>query len=295
MHRWSQWGEEEIIHSLLSRMDISSGFFVEFGAWDGKRWSNTYALYESGWAGCYIEGEPAKVKDLQQNCPEDRVLKICSFVRPNGPQSLDNILIEHGVKTVHVLSIDIDGDDYAVWESVMKYLPVLLVIEYNPTIPFDTRYINPCGSSHGNSALSLKELSESKGYVLVAGTPTNLIFAKADLACRHGIPATTLQDIQNASSCPRFFFCYDGTLMRLPSSLREAGVDEMFVIPWSGCVVPQPVPKMLRKFRRPNSLTYVVRILYGGLRCFIRSPLQLLKTVWLAGRSHTVLFGLGEG
>lgn len=279
---WSQHGEDDIVDSLLQQIGISNGFFVEFGAWDGKHLSNTYSLYERGWSGCYIEGNPSRVADLTRNCPEERVIKVCSFVEASGPCSLDNILADHNVLEVDLLSIDIDGDDYLVWQSVNHYLPKILVIEYNSTIPFDTRYVNPQHQSHGNSALSIKELSEEKGYILAAGTPTNLIFVTAKLANNYRIPEITLQTIQDTNRGPRYFFGYDGTLVRIPSALRAEGIEEILVIPWTGCPVPQPLPRIFRRFCDPGSTRYTIRRFYGAWWSFVRSPSQFWKAVLLA-------------
>lgn len=279
---YSQQNEDEIIADICGKLELQTGQFVEFGAWDGKHLSNTYALYRRGWSGYYIEGEPSRVASLEKNCPEDRIVKVCAFVRPEGDSSLDAILGRHGATEIDLLSIDIDSDDYRVWEGVKRYLPKILVIEYNPTIPFDTRYINPLGAQHGNSALSLTELSANKGYTLVAGTATNLIFVRKDLAVAHAIAPVGLQEIQDALGQTRFFFAYDGTLLRAPSSLRELGVDGLLLIPWTNCPVPQPLPRWLRKFRDPGTPFFIMRQAYGALRSFLRSPVQTLRALRFA-------------
>jgi len=46
----------------------------------------------------------------------------------------------------------------------------IIVIEFNPFIPFDTRFINPPGENYGNSALSLKELADENHIVIVTIT-----------------------------------------------------------------------------------------------------------------------------
>ena len=282
MEHYSQHNEDEIIADICSKLGLENGQFVEFGAWDGKHLSNTYALYRRGWRGYYIEGEPSRVADLEKNCPEDRIVKVCSFVQPEGDSSLDAILGRHGATEIDLLSIDIDSDDYRVWEGVKRYLPKVLVIEYNQMIPFDTRYINPPGAQHGNSALSLTELSAGKGYTLVAGTMTNLIFVRDDLAVAHGIASVGLQDLQDALGLSRYFFAYDGTLVRTPSSLLDRGVDAFFMVPWANCPVPQPLPRWLRKFRDPGTPFFIMRQGYGALRSFLRSPVQTLKALSFA-------------
>src|SRR3984893_2303504 len=149
---YSQNGEDGIIEKLLSEIGLESGFLVEFGAWDGKHWSNTYNLIEKKkWKGCLIEGDPRKYEDLCHNIPSEDIIKVRAWIRPTGSDTLDEILHRNGVDHVDLLSIDIDSDDLAIWESVVSYSPTIVIIEFNPTIPFDTRYKNPTGAFHGNS------------------------------------------------------------------------------------------------------------------------------------------------
>lgn len=61
---YSQNGEDGVIEEILKRMGIKQGWFVEFGAWDGKYLSNTYALVEKGWKGVEIEGDKTKFEKL---------------------------------------------------------------------------------------------------------------------------------------------------------------------------------------------------------------------------------------
>lgn len=60
-HTWKQYsrnGEEGIIETLLSRIGISRGFFVEIGAGNGISSCNTHFLAERGWKGVFIEEDP---------------------------------------------------------------------------------------------------------------------------------------------------------------------------------------------------------------------------------------------
>jgi len=273
---YSQNGEDGILEVLLDTLGIQKGYFVEFGAWDGKHWSNTYHCYEAGWSGCFIEGMVARFENLLTNVPDERVLKINTFIEPSGPQSLDQILTQHNVASVELLSIDIDSDDLAIWESIRKYRPAVVIIEYNSTIPFDTRYINPPGQTHGNSALSITESANLRGYRLVEGTDTNLIFVIEDLVAKTDIHCKSLQEIRDQTFHYRVFFGNDGSLLHDFKPLNDAGITEIYPIPFALSFGIQPVPRWLRKVRiRANYLAIFIFLFFAMLRC----PIQLCKLI----------------
>jgi len=72
----SQYGEDGILSEIYRRLGVTAGFFVEFGAWDGMHLSNSYALVEAGWSGCYIEGDPDRFRTLCDNLPQATVRKV---------------------------------------------------------------------------------------------------------------------------------------------------------------------------------------------------------------------------
>ncbi len=179
--------------------------------------------------------------------------------KTTGPDSLDEILRRNGVQHVDLLSIDIDSDDLAIWQSVTSYSPVIVIVEFNPTIPFDTRYVNPPGTFHGNSALSIYELAKQRSYSLVAGTDTNLIFVKSDALKGSQIPEITLQDVRDNTFQLRYFFSYEGKLLHTYDLFMKAGVTELFPVPWAFTISPQPVPELFRSRSdkiNPALLTY---------------------------------------
>lgn len=273
---YSQNGEDGILKVLLDTLGIQNGYFVEFGAWDGKHWSNTYHCYEKGWSGCFIEGMEKRYADLLANVPDERVLKINTFIKPSGPQSLDKILTHHNVSSVDLLSIDIDSDDLTIWESIQNYHPAVVVIEYNSTIPFDTRYLNPPGQTHGNSALSITESANHRGYRLVEGTDTNLIFVNKDLISKTDIHCKSLQEIRDQTFHYRVFFGNDGTLLHDYKPFNDAGISEIYPIPFALSFGLQPVPRWLRKVRiRANYLAIIIFFFFAILKC----PIQLFKLI----------------
>lgn len=130
---------EPIIEYILKNMSITKGTFVEFGAWDGLHLSNCRKLYEQDWNGVFIEADDDKYKELKNNYIHDKHIKtIHSFV-DESENNLDNILINHNINDVDFLSIDIDGLDLNVFNSIEKTKPKLICIEGGQVIfPTDT-------------------------------------------------------------------------------------------------------------------------------------------------------------
>src|SRR2546423_609229 len=63
----SQCGEDGIIAKIFEVIGRHGKVCVEFGAWDGVRYSNTFALIkQKGWAGYLIEANTDKFKVLQE-------------------------------------------------------------------------------------------------------------------------------------------------------------------------------------------------------------------------------------
>ncbi len=215
---YSQFGEEGILEEIFERLDISTewrGIFCEFGAWDGKHLSNTYYFYkEKGWTGLYIEADPEKIRDLYKNIPDENIKKENSLVEIAGENSLDNIFQRNNMpKEIDLLSIDIDSDDYAVWENFVNYSSKVVVIEINPSIPMHIEYIQKAGSNKGNSARAMYNLGIAKGYSLVASTKCNLFFVKKSLCSKLKIQEDlALESVFTPSAC--LFMTYDGKVER---------------------------------------------------------------------------------
>jgi len=79
-----------------------------------------------------------------------------------------------------LINIDIDGNDYYVWESLTKYAPTVVLIEFNPVIKLDD-YLQPVNGRGGSSLSALARLGKAKGYELIATTALNAFFVKKNL------------------------------------------------------------------------------------------------------------------
>jgi len=247
---YSQSGEDGIIAEILQRLESAvslDGWCAEFGAWDGVHLSNTCKLIrERSYSAVLIEGDPDRVTDLFQNFPQENVFKVCKFVKFDGPDSLDRIFSRTPIPSnFDVLSIDVDGADYYIFESLRSYRPKVVCIEFNPTIPNAVDFVQAKDFTvnHGSSGRALIRLARSKSYALVASTHCNLFFV--DIAHLRAVSAheACLEDVNEQGNHPQYIFSgYDGSIL---SNKEEVN------LLWHGLTVPmgkvQFLPRSLRK------------------------------------------------
>ena len=198
---YSQQGEDGLLAFILSKIPDKTGWCVELGAWDGKSESNTYYFISHlGYHGVMIEADPLKYNLLRENLKAYDTICVNAYVRPQGGNSLDNILSLTSIPThFDLLSIDVDGDDYHIWQSLYAYHPNVVIIEINirdkPGVkrlnkPGSPIFMDNTGTSSssmwgitgyiGTSISSMTELAISKQYCLLANVHCNAIFIRRE-------------------------------------------------------------------------------------------------------------------
>lgn len=179
----SQFGEDGIIAAIFDAIPPRSRFFVEFGI--GPHWLDTeYAgglegncvlLRKQGWKGVFF--------DAGSHPPEYDVVQ--EFITAD---TVNDVFARHGVPdTVDIVSIDIDGQDWWVWNA-LRYRPALIVVEYNGhkgpdeavTVPFDPDFRWDGTDHYGASLRALDLLAQRKGYTLVFANGVNAFFVRTD-------------------------------------------------------------------------------------------------------------------
>ncbi|WP_435628156.1 FkbM family methyltransferase [Candidatus Ferrigenium straubiae] len=210
----SQFGEDGIIEEILNRIGIENAFCVEFGAWDGKHFSNTWQLWhDKAWSAVLIEGNPDKVVQLEKSLAEfKKVVACCAYVGLAGENTLDAILEKVGApRIIDVLSIDIDGNDYHVFESINLFSARVVLVEFNPTIPPHVELVAAPGNYFGSSALSICKLAKAKNYSLAACTTANLIFVRNADFDKLGFDEPMLAEIMPTDCLTYVITAFDGT------------------------------------------------------------------------------------
>lgn len=206
---YSQNGEDGIINELLSRLNIKGGWLCEFGAGNGVTNSNTLQLIDTNnYKGVFIEYDEKEFNAMvkNHNTNENLILLHKEVSHQNDSEnSLDNILKTTPIPTINdkednfiVLSIDIDGYDYQVWNSLQNYKPIIVIIEINSnTDPTDEKHIHNGNNYKQSSFMATYKLGISKGYTFVCHTG-NMIFLRNDYFKKAGIklPVHPLYDFR---------------------------------------------------------------------------------------------------
>jgi len=211
---YSQFGEDGIIIEITRRMGISSGTCIEFGAWDGVLLSNTANLWTNkDWEAVLIEPGKEKFKVLEKVAAPYKCLCLNDFVTPVGNTSLENILKREKIsfENVKILSIDIDGNEYHIFNELKELHPPIVILEYNPTIPPDMSIIAKEDAFFGSSAKALNEIAEKKGYKLVAMTKTNCFFIDKTFAHFFTDLQTSFEELFDKSCLTYFITGYKGS------------------------------------------------------------------------------------
>jgi hypothetical protein len=194
----SQSGEDGVLAEIFRRIGTTNRSCIEFGAWDGVRLSNTYDLWHNqSWRALLIEADKTRCEVLQAKTTANKAIVVLNaFVQAEGENRLDALIRKTGF-TVEpdLLGIDIDGDDYYILRSLEECRPRVIVIEYNPTIPYHIDLVPAPGEYFGASAAALERLAGEKGYKLVFVTNTNCIFVRTDASQKLNVPDLSLAQL----------------------------------------------------------------------------------------------------
>ncbi|MBI3096101.1 MAG: hypothetical protein HYY97_14635 [Rhodocyclales bacterium] len=184
LRAFSQWGEDGIIDWLLERLPGIPETFVEFGVEDYLEANTRLLLLLRNWRGLVMDGSEAHIANIQAQeiyWRHDLTAR-CAFI---DKDNINQLIASTGIKgEIGLLSVDIDGNDYWVWQAIDVIDPVLVVCEYNAvlgdvhriSVPYQADF-QRTRAHHSNlyfgaSLPAMIHLGERKGYRFV-GTNSN--------------------------------------------------------------------------------------------------------------------------
>jgi hypothetical protein len=185
----SQNQEDGMLWSIFQQIGTTTKTFVELGS--GATGGNAAMLAgEFGWTGLLVEGDQGKVEYAGRRFP--RAKAVCAWITP---ETVNDLLERNGFAgEVDLLSVDVDGVDYWVWQAITVCSARVVMLEYNSmfgpdravTVPYDPKFNRRDHRFcyYGASLSAMTQLSATKGYRLVAVEPTgvNAFFLRNDVA-----------------------------------------------------------------------------------------------------------------
>lgn len=217
---FSQFGDDGIIQYLIRAVGPVPDRFIEFGV-ESYRESNTrFLLINDNWQGLILDGNAEHLERIRQDSIYWRheLKAVHAFV---DRDNINQLFRDNGFTgPIGILSIDIDGNDYWVWQAIDSVDPAIVIAEYNSvfgsslavTVPYDRDFVRT-RAHHSNlfwgaSLNALCRLAEIKGYAFVGsnGHGNNAYFVKKErlgtltaLTCEQGYRCSRFRESRDAN------------------------------------------------------------------------------------------------
>jgi len=178
---FSQFGDDGIIQYLVQKLDLPAceQRFVEFGVEDYTESNTRFLLLNNNWSGLIMDGSEEFMASVRRSDIYWRH-DLTALARFITRENINALLEEAGFQgRIGLLSIDIDGNDYWVWEAITAVNPAVVIVEYNSlfgphapvTIPYQAdfarRRAHYSNLYWGTSLAALCHLAAKKNYVWI--------------------------------------------------------------------------------------------------------------------------------
>lgn len=192
---YSQWGEDGLIQHLIQQVLIENPIFVEFGVEKYTESNTRFLLINNNWSGLLIDGSEQNIQYIK-NDPiywRHNLKAEHAFI---DRDNINSLIRSNGISgDIGLLSVDIDGNDYWIWEAINVVNPRIVICEYNSlwgnklavTIPYSAEFYRTeshCSNLYyGASIVALTNLADLKGYSLIGSNRAgnNIFFVRNDL------------------------------------------------------------------------------------------------------------------
>jgi len=180
---------------LINNIDIEHKIFIEFGVGNYLESNTRFLLMNNNWKGLIFDGSKKNIDFVLHDdisWKHDITAKHLFITKNN----INDAILESGIKgKIGILHIDIDGNDYWIWECIHAVDPDIVIMEYNSafgnkeaiTIPYkDDFFITNAHYSNlyfGASLKAMNLLANKRGYTLVCSNSAgnNAYFVKNNL------------------------------------------------------------------------------------------------------------------
>lgn len=165
---YSQTGEDGILHFIFSLIGTHNKMCVEICAGVGSECISANLILNHGWYGLLVDGDPKNVESGQafyRGHPDSKLIPPCFLHRWISRESVNPLIEEAGFGgEIDLLTIDMDGIDYWIWDAITVTNPRVVVVEFLAhfpgraiTVPYQEDFVGtwiPYDSSDAESDFS---------------------------------------------------------------------------------------------------------------------------------------------
>ena len=214
---FSQFEEDGKLIYILAMIGIKHSSFIEIGSDDGINSNCANLALNFGWYGLFLDGNKKSIsrgRYFYNKYPTRFGYKptfIHSFVTR---ENINDTIEKAGFNgEIDLLSIDIDGNDYWIWDAIVVVQPRIVIIETHViygyediVVPYNPEYTYPGISSqyHGASPKAMVKLGQKKGYRLIGANDLgfNFIFLRNDEG-QDIFPEVSIEQILQHPNCAK--------------------------------------------------------------------------------------------
>ncbi|MDP3927571.1 MAG: hypothetical protein Q8R57_00970 [Bacteroidota bacterium] len=204
---FSQWGDDGIIQYLIHHIPGIIPRFIEFGVSNYLEANTRFLLLNDNWRGLIFDGSEANVQFIKNDTISWRYDLTSERLFVTKLNINEAITKQGFAGDLGILHIDIDGNDYWIWDCLHAVNPQVVIMEYNSvfgnkgaiSVPYkDDFYVTDAHYSNlffGASLKAMDFLAQKKGYQFI-GTNTagnNAYFLRNDLL-NEFVPAVSVDD-----------------------------------------------------------------------------------------------------
>ena len=193
---FSQRGEDGIIQYIISKIDIPNKIFIEFGIETYTESNTRLLLVKNNWQGLVMDGDESNIRFIKKDVIYWKydLTAVRTFITK---ENINNHILNYtGIRDIGLLSIDVDGNDYWIWDTIDVIDPRIVICEYNAafgdtfqvSVPyradFERKAAHFSELYFGASLPALCRLASIKGYDFIGtgGGGVNAFFVRKDLS-----------------------------------------------------------------------------------------------------------------
>jgi hypothetical protein len=207
---YSQFEEDGILLYIFAAIGAINKTFIDIGSSDGINSNCANFAVNFGWRGLFLDGNPANVergKKYYASNPDSWAYPPAFFHAFIQRDNINELIRDNGFpgEEVDLMSIDIDGNDYWIWDALTVVEPRVVIIETHIefgmnsiVVPYDKDYKYPGKHPdyHGASPPAMEKLARKKGYRLVGANNYgfNTIYIKNGIG-EDILPAVSVESI----------------------------------------------------------------------------------------------------